>query len=101
MLFLLLSFVWANSAVQYIQIVDSASALVKRPDDPNIRHLQWPFCPTHNNKGCQKKRWVQLGIDIDAYMERRNNAHQSMQEIVDTSIQDVQIYILVRSNLKS
>ncbi|MEC7984509.1 MAG: hypothetical protein VX278_05060 [Myxococcota bacterium] len=89
MLLWLLGFAWANDPIRYVQIFDSASKMVAREEDPNTRHLEWPFCPTHNKGRCTEKRWIQLGIDIDAYMIRRNNAHQSMQEIVDTSIEDV------------
>lgn len=53
-----------------------------------VRVLSWPFCPSHGDR-CDDYAWVTVGVSLDAYSARRNGAHDSIQEIVDTSHQDL------------
>lgn len=57
--------------------------------DPAIRVLSWPFCPS-TKAGCTEGYlWVELGVSIDAYVARRNDGHDSVRAIVDTTTQDL------------
>lgn len=52
------------------------------------RLLAWPFCPSYQDR-CTSIAWVNMAVSLDVYSARRNEAHKSIQKIVDTSYDDL------------
>ena len=81
---------WAEGqAVQWARVYHDDK--VHEPDasgTTGLRILSWPFCPSYQDR-CSDYAWVTMGVSLDAYSARRNGAHDSIQEIIDTSHTDL------------
>ena len=78
-----------GQAVQWARVYHDGQ--VHEPDasgTTGVRILSWPFCPSYQDR-CSDYAWVTMGISLDAYSARRNGAHDSIQEIIDTSYTDL------------
>ena len=76
--------------IKGVQFFDFRDTLPTVEESESTLHLRWPFCTTYpNSNSCPKKMWVDLEIDIDTYIQRRNDTHDSLFEIMQTSYDDV------------
>jgi predicted transglutaminase-like cysteine proteinase len=78
-----------GQAVQWARVYHDGQ--VHEPDasgTTGVRILSWPFCPSYEDR-CTDYAWVTMGVSLDAYSARRNGAHDSIQEIIDTSHSDL------------
>jgi predicted transglutaminase-like cysteine proteinase len=76
-------------AIQWARVYHDGQ--VHEPDasgTTGVRILSWPFCPSYQDR-CSDYAWVTMGVSLDAYSARRNGAHASIREIVQTSYQDM------------
>src|SRR5262249_5775362 len=81
----------AVEALRYVRIFDDGQSHATLParQDSFLLHRSWPFCPT-DRIPCSAKdlAWVEIGIQIDVYSQRRNDAHDSIVRIVGTTMTD-------------
>jgi|GEM_PF-5806429 len=81
----------AVEALRYVRIFDDGQAHGTLPatHDSFLLNRTWPFCPT-DRIPCSAKNlaWVEVGISVDVYSQRRNDAHDSIVRIVGTTLAD-------------
>jgi predicted transglutaminase-like cysteine proteinase len=78
-----------GQAIQWARVYHDDQ--VHEPDasgTTGVRILSWPFCPSYQDR-CGEYAWVTLGVSLDAYSARRNGAHASIKEIIETSYEDM------------
>lgn len=79
-----------SSPIKNAQVYSFTASHPKIEESDNTVHIRWPFCTTYPNEvRCPKKLWVNIEIDVNAYVERRNAAHDSLHEIMKTSYTDM------------
>ncbi len=96
LLVLAVSIVWPGrpgwaTAVRHAAVYDDGKAHGAPPADPDpaLVYRSWPFCPT-DRIPCsdQNLAWLELGVAIDAYSARRNDSHDSIARIIETTRRD-------------
>lgn len=80
-----------TQGISWVRLFDDGqSHLATASSDPALVTRSWAFCPA-DRMPCAPAElaWVQLGISIDLYSQRRNDPHDSIARILATSNQDV------------
>ena len=90
---LLLSVALAKPALLYAKIhhTDETAEKQKKHNiqDPKEYQALWAFCPSYPSSYCSNPQWVEIIVDLDVYIQRRNNNHDSVFEILSTSQEDL------------
>ena len=90
---ILLSVALARPAILFAKIHHSEETAEKQKKKiQNEKEYQtlWAFCSTHRSNRCPKPHWIEVVFDLDVYIQRRNNNHDSVFEILSTSQKDLE-----------
>ena len=85
----LLQFYLTGPMITFAQVVQNESSLPQVQENDDTIRIRWPFCPSYPKNGCITKLWVDLEVNIDAYIQRRNASHESWFEIIQQTKKDI------------
>jgi hypothetical protein len=85
-----LAFAVASPRIITAQIHRSKDTLQTPEENEENINVRWPFCPSYPDNFCKELHWVDMTISMDGYSQHRNAPHDSFQEIITTSIDDMQ-----------
>jgi hypothetical protein len=86
-----LQFAQAEDAILRAEIHTNSSTLHVPQTNDSSTHVRWPFCSSYTlgQSQCSEQKWIELDISLDSYIQRRNNPHSSLSEIMTQSVEDL------------
>lgn len=79
----------ASPHITFAKISNSETSLRPETQDDNSIRIKWPFCPSYPEERCSEL-WVDMDVNIDGYIQRRNASHESWFGIIQETKTDVE-----------
>ena len=86
----LMHLAYADAMISFAEVVDSESNLREKANNEDTIRVRWPFCPSYPGDSCATQLWVDIEVNIDGYIQRRNADHDSWFDIIQETKKDMQ-----------
>lgn len=85
----LMHLAYADAMISFAEVVDSESNLREKGNNEDTIRVRWPFCSSYPDS-CATHLWVDIEVNIDGYIQRRNADHDSWFDIIQETKKDMQ-----------